>query len=216
MSDTMVILDFFMTSKANLNLSEVSRQFREIYKGKKVSFHFYKTDSVQLLLAYTGRFENELFDKPNIRLLVGNTNSICNEKTNQDELQKHYNKSIEKSDLKDWIMDVEGASAQIFISGGNLSVITDLLASIPIYSAIDKEGNIYWSSYLNSVSSSSGSYEFDKTSLVEFLALGTVTSHTLCNITINGFCDKFLQKQLTVSTHNCYSLIKMYFFRRSS
>ena len=88
---------------------------------------------------------------------------------------KHYNKSIEKSDLKDWIMDVEGASAQIFISGGNLSVATDLLASIPIYSAIDKEGNIYWSSYLNSVSSSSGSYEFDKTSLVEFLALGTVT-----------------------------------------
>ena len=71
-----------------------------------------------------------MFDKSNIRFLVGNTNSICNEKTNQDELQKHYNKSIEKSDLKDWIMDVEGASAQIFISGGNLSVITDLLASI--------------------------------------------------------------------------------------
>ena len=109
----MVILDFFMTSKANLNLSEVSRQFREIYKGKKVSFHFYKTDSVQLLLAYTGRFENELFDKPNIRLLVGNTNSICNEKTNQDELQKHYNQSILKRDLKDWIMGVEGASAQL-------------------------------------------------------------------------------------------------------
>ena len=79
----MVILDFFMTSKANLNFSEVSQQFHEIYKGKKVSFYLYKTDSVQLLLAYTGRFENELFDKPNIRLLVGNTNSICNEKTNE-------------------------------------------------------------------------------------------------------------------------------------
>ena len=45
----MVILDFFMTSKANLNFSEVSQQFHEIYKGKKVSFYLYKTDSVQLL-----------------------------------------------------------------------------------------------------------------------------------------------------------------------
>ena len=171
----MVILDFFMTSKANLNFSEVSQQFHEIYKGKKVSFYLYKTDSVQLLLAYTGRFENELFDKPNIRLLVGNANSICNEKTNQDELQKHYNQSILKRDLKDWIMDVEGASAQLIISQGSFCVITDLLASIPIYSARDNERNVYLSSYLNSISISSGSYDFDNTSLVEFLTLGTVT-----------------------------------------
>ena len=202
----MVILDFFVTSKANLNLTEVSRQFHEIYKGKKVSFHFYKTDSFQLLMAYTGRFEKDLFQGPNIRLLVGNINSICDENINQDELQIQYIRSLGQRDLKDWIMDVEGASAQIFISDGSLRVITDLLASIPIYSATDKQGNIYLSSYLNSVSGSSGNYEFDGASLVEFLALGTVTfPHTMyCNITqlCPASVTNFSINKFTVSTQN--------------
>lgn len=170
----MLILDFF-TSTKDMNSDEVLRDFKTLYPDGDVEFFYKKIYSFHLWIAYKGNFEIEPFNNSTVRLIIGNLTSINNEYINLDSLQNQYLEHSKNYRIEELVKVIEGGSVQVQISNNGIDIITDLLASIPVYKAKSNHAEIFFGSYINIVSKFSQNISFDNVALVEFLTLGTVT-----------------------------------------
>ena len=171
----MLVLDFFTTTRKDINSEEVLGDFKTLYPDGDVEFFYKKIYSFHLWIAYKGNFEIEPFNNSTVRLIVGNLTAINDEYINHNTLQKQYLKHSETYRIEDLVKVIEGGSVQLQISNSSIEIITDLLAAIPVYKAQPKSEDIFFGSYINTVSKFSQSTSFDNVALVEFLTLGTVT-----------------------------------------